>query len=147
MEFYELVNEPGAYRVPKVLLHTKHVLVSEYISGGITIDELAKFGPQHIRDSVGLRILSLVCNEMFTWKFIQSDPNPGNFYYDPGNDELVLFDFGSCHHYRPEFIDSYRQVVIAGVNKDPENVKKYSIAMNFYTEDENEELWNAHIDA
>ena len=40
MEFYDLVNEPGRYRVPKVLLNTDKVIVTEYVPG-ITIDEIS----------------------------------------------------------------------------------------------------------
>jgi len=44
MEFYDLVNEPGKFRVPKVLRHTGNVIVTEYVPG-ISLDELAQHGP------------------------------------------------------------------------------------------------------
>ena len=38
---------------------------------------------------------------------MQTDPNPGNFYYDIDNDRLILLDFGASRDYDPSFIDLY----------------------------------------
>ena len=39
--------------------------------------------PQEVRDDVGTRLLRLTLRELFDWRFMQTDPNWGNFLYDP----------------------------------------------------------------
>jgi len=37
---------------------------------------------QPIRDAVGTLLLQLTLRELFEWRFMQTDPNWGNFLYD-----------------------------------------------------------------
>jgi len=51
---------------------------------------------QAVRDDVGTRLLRLTLRELFGWRFMQTDPNWGNFLYDPSTGVLNLIDFGAA---------------------------------------------------
>lgn len=55
--------------------------------------------PQSVRDSVATRLLGLTLKELFEWRFMQTDPNWGNFLYDVENDKINLIDFGASRDY------------------------------------------------
>jgi aarF domain-containing kinase len=50
---------------------------------------------QEVRDSVGSLLLQLTLKELFLWRFMQTDPNWGNFLYDAPTGVLHLIDFGA----------------------------------------------------
>ena len=70
------------FYVPSIIddLSTRHIITQEFIYG-IPIDEVSSL-PQETRDRVGNNLLSLCMHELFNFKFMQTDPNPANFYYD-----------------------------------------------------------------
>ena len=51
---------------------------------------------QDVRDAVGTLLLQLTLKELFEWRFMQTDPNWGNFLYDAPSGVLHLIDFGEC---------------------------------------------------
>ncbi len=51
---------------------------------------------QDVRDAVGTLLLQLTLKELFEWRFMQTDPNWGNFLYDAPTGVLHLIDFGGC---------------------------------------------------
>ena len=50
---------------------------------------------QDVRDAVGTTLLQLTLKELFQWRFMQTDPNWGNFLYDEHSRVLHLIDFGA----------------------------------------------------
>lgn len=68
---------------------------------------------QSVRDAVGTTLLELTLRELFVWRFMQTDPNWGNFLFDAPSGRLHLIDFGApprlahqhgCH--RKQHIDA-----------------------------------------
>ncbi len=55
--------------------------------------------PQAVRDRVGTLLLILTLRELFEWRFMQTDPNWGNFLYEEGADVLHLIDFGAARNF------------------------------------------------
>ena len=49
---------------------------------------------QEVRDAVGTLLLQLTLKELFQWRFMQTDPNWGNFLFDGNSGILHLIDFG-----------------------------------------------------
>ena len=45
---------------------------------------------QTVRDAVGTLLLQLTLRELFEWRFMQTDPNWGNFLYDERAGRLNL---------------------------------------------------------
>ena len=147
--FRKLVEEDeelsqAKFKVPAVIheLSTQHVLTSEYCPGG-TIDKVS-FLDQEERNRIGKNILRLTMKELFVWKFMQTDPNWGNFLYDVGTGTTYLIDFGSAREYSKSFVDGYLRIVWANAEQDVETLMSQSLEMGFLTGDENETMMNAH---
>jgi predicted unusual protein kinase regulating ubiquinone biosynthesis (AarF/ABC1/UbiB family) len=54
---------------------------------------------QGTRDMVGAWLLRLTLRELYGWRFMQTDPNWGNFLYDASARRLNLIDFGAAKEY------------------------------------------------
>jgi aarF domain-containing kinase len=63
------------FRVPSVMLDhsSKGVITTEFCPGG-TIDKVAHLDQQE-RNRIGRNIMRLTVKELFTWRFMQTDPN------------------------------------------------------------------------
>ena len=92
-------------------------------------------------------ILIITIRELFEWRFIQSDPNFGNFLYDDATRTINMIDFGAARNYSKEFVSSYMELVWGAANDDKEKVLKVSKDIGFLTGDETNEMVNAHIKA
>ncbi len=99
-KFKDLVAGREGIAVPKVFKEysTSKVLVSEFVKGSPL--GKATILPQEYRDSVILminnskiaeRMLRLCLDELFTYRFMQTDPNWSNFLYNLKNDTVCLF--------------------------------------------------------
>jgi aarF domain-containing kinase len=130
--------------VPEVYeeLCTKRILVTEYVRGG-TIDKVVDLS-QTERNRIGRAILRLTMLELFVWRFMQTDPNWGNFLYDVGTCTTYLIDFGAAREYDNEFVRGYLNIVIANANRDEASLMEESIRMGFLTGEENDTMLEAH---
>ncbi|GAX77030.1 hypothetical protein CEUSTIGMA_g4477.t1 [Chlamydomonas eustigma] len=75
-EFSSLVHVPRT--VPE--LSTSRIMTSEWVNG-VPIDKVRDMS-QEVRDHVGTLLLRLTLRELFDWRFMQTDPNWGNFLYE-----------------------------------------------------------------
>jgi aarF domain-containing kinase len=141
-----LANDPG-YLVPEVFpeLSTKRVLTTELIQG-IPLDQCASL-PQETRNDIASRVLDLVMRELFEFRFMQTDPNWSNFFYNTEEDRICLLDFGASREYPKMFTDHYLKVVHGSIMEDRERVLESSKAMAFLTGYESKELVDAHYKA
>ena len=88
---------------------------------------------QKIRDAVGTLLLQLTLKELFEWRFMQTDPNWGNFLYDESAAKLNLIDFGAAREFPSKFVDNYLSMVKACAERDREGVINYSTRLGFLT--------------
>lgn len=88
---------------------------------------------QDIRNDVGSLLLRLTMRELFGWRFMQTDPNWGNFLYDQHADQLHLIDFGAAKEYPKPFVDDYLRMVLACANKNREELISQSTKLKFLT--------------
>jgi aarF domain-containing kinase len=147
--FKELVeNDPflskERFVVPDVItdLTTAEIITTEYARGG-TIDKVVNLD-QDERDRIGHFIFYLTIQELFVWRFMQTDPNWGNFLYDVGSRTTTLIDFGAAREYPKSFVDGYLRVVWANANRDEETLMDMSHRMGFLTGEENDIMLDAH---
>ena len=103
--------------------------------------------PQRVRDAVGTTLLRLTLRELFSWRFMQTDPNWGNFLYDPQSGVLSCVDFGACRDFPASFVDPYLEMVVACARGDAETVLAKSRELGFLTGDEAPEMNAAHVAA
>ena len=131
--------------VPDVVpgLSTAQVLTSEFMPGG-TIDKVSNVSVAE-RNRIGRAILYLTMQELFVWRFMQTDPNWGNFLYDTGTQQTALIDFGATRDYSKEFVDGYIRIVWAAANRDENTLMDQSHRMGFLTGEENDEMKRAHL--
>ena len=131
-------------QVPRISLETlDRVVCSDFLPGG-TIDKVAQSADQVEKNRIGRTILYLTMKELFDWRFMQTDPNWGNFLYDVGTKSTGLIDFGAAREYSKEFVDGYLRIVWASANRDEETLMEQSYKMRFLTGEENEQMLRAH---
>jgi len=123
----------------------KRVLTSRLVPG-VPIDRVAGMD-QATRDSVGTRLLRLTLRELFDWRLMQTDPNWGNFLYDPDSGKVYLIDFGAAKEYPKGFVDDYVRMVRACAERDADEVVLRSARLGFLTGDESQVMLDAHTQA
>ncbi|KAG1463274.1 hypothetical protein G6F46_002325 [Rhizopus delemar] len=145
IRFKKLLEGDDRYKVPTVYkdLSTKRVLVSERLYGKVL--SRATEESQELRNQLGERLLRLCLREVFSFRFMQTDPNWSNFFYNQAQVELL--DFGACREFPNEFLDKYGRILLSAANDDREGVWHYSRALGFVTGYETEIMRNAHIDS
>ncbi|XP_050236881.1 protein ABC transporter 1, mitochondrial [Mercurialis annua] len=145
--FRELLSDVKGYYVPMVVdeLSCKRVLTTELISG-IPIDKVALLN-QETRNYVGTRLLDLTLMELFVFRFMQTDPNWGNFLYDEATKTVNLIDFGAARDYPKSFVDDYLRMVVACANVERDAVIEMSRRLGFLTGMESEIMLDAHVQA
>ncbi|CAM6091660.1 unnamed protein product [Calypogeia fissa] len=141
-----LKGEPGLY-VPLVIdeFSSKGVLTTELVKG-VPIDKVAQMD-QSIRNRVGCQLLDLTLRELFVFRFMQTDPNWGNFLYEEETNTINLIDFGAARGFAKQFVDDYMQMVFACANKDREQIIEMSTRLGFLTGEEEEVMLDAHTAA
>ena len=142
-----LAGEPGV-NVPKVVpeLSTAHVLTSQ-LAPGAPLDRVAMSASQEVRNSVAARLLKVTIRELFEFRFMQTDPNWGNFLYDEGSDTLTLIDFGAARAYPKSFVDEYIRLVWAAAERDRDMLLDASLKLGMLTGDESAAMFDAHVAA
>lgn len=89
--------------------------------------------PQKVRDAVGTLLLQLTLRELFQWRFMQTDPNWGNFLYDEAAGKLHLIDFGAAREFPIGFVDNYLSMVCACAERNKKGVIECSTRLGFLT--------------
>uniref|UniRef100_A0A8B9T1G0 Atypical kinase COQ8A, mitochondrial n=1 Tax=Anas platyrhynchos TaxID=8839 RepID=A0A8B9T1G0_ANAPL len=146
-KFQELLKDHPFFYVPRVVdeLCSKHVLTTELVSG-FPLDQ-AEGLSQEIRNEICHHILVLCLRELFEFRYMQTDPNWSNFFYDPQLHKVALLDFGATRGFDEKFTDVYIEVIKAAADMDRDRVLKKSIEMKFLTGYEVKEMEDAHLNA
>ncbi|KAK9837477.1 hypothetical protein WJX81_005202 [Elliptochloris bilobata] len=149
--FRDLINADagfaGAVNVPDVIwpLCSERVITTEFVPG-VHIDKVASMD-QGVRDAVGTTLLELSLRELFVWRFMQTDPNWGNFLFDAPSGRLHLIDFGAARDFPKPFVDDYLRMVRACAEQDRDEVILRSKRLGFLTGDESRVMLDAHSEA
>merc|ERR1712113_199665 len=138
-------------------LSSSRVLTTE-LAPGIPIDQVTSDNgfSQDTRNRIARRLLWLTIQQLFEWRFMQTDPNWANFLYHGPEDRLTLIDFGAAQEYSEEFVDEYLRLVWGAANlpaspgegeaDDPYRrmVLSASLRLGFLTGEEGPEMLKAH---
>ncbi|KAG9282563.1 atypical kinase COQ8A, mitochondrial [Astyanax mexicanus] len=146
-KFKELLNGHPFFYVPGVIdeLSSQHVLTTELVAG-FPLDQ-AEGLSQELKNEICENILTLCLRELFEFRYMQTDPNWSNFFYDPQTHKVALLDFGATRGFDESFTDVYIEVIKAAADGNREGVLKRSIDMKFLTGYESKAMENAHVDA
>lgn len=140
--------------VPSVIneLSTNNILTSEFVEGN-NVDEIDNQS-QEIRDYIGERLLELCLREIFIHRFMQTDPNPANFFvnfkdnkHNIENVQIGLIDFGAARDYDKKFVDTYMKIVYYASLKNKDKVLEHSKELGFLIGLESELMLNAHANS
>uniref|UniRef100_A0A673LU51 Atypical kinase COQ8A, mitochondrial n=1 Tax=Sinocyclocheilus rhinocerous TaxID=307959 RepID=A0A673LU51_9TELE len=94
-KFKELLKDHPFFYVPEVIdeLSSQHVLTTELVPG-FPLDQADGLS-QELKNEICENILSLCLRELFEFRYMQTDPNWSNFFYDPQTHRVALLDFGA----------------------------------------------------
>ncbi|EDO39580.1 predicted protein, partial [Nematostella vectensis] len=146
-KFKELLKDDPEIGIPEVIdeLSSRQVITSELING-MPLDKIKDLSPETI-NKVCYKILHLCLREVFEYRFMQTDPNWSNFFYDPEADKIYLLDFGASREYSKSFVDHYIKIIRGAAIGDEQMVVDNSIALHFLTGYESKVMVKAHVDA
>uniref|UniRef100_A0A8C5CB66 Atypical kinase COQ8A, mitochondrial n=1 Tax=Gadus morhua TaxID=8049 RepID=A0A8C5CB66_GADMO len=147
LKFKELLKDQPFFYVPEVIteLSGRHVLTTELVAG-FPLDQ-AEGLSMEIKEEICKNILILCLRELFEFRFMQTDPNWSNFFYDPTTHTVSLLDFGATRGFDQSFTDLYIEVIRSAAEGNREGVLQKSIEMKFLTGYESKSMINAHVDA
>lgn len=124
----ELLADEPRLVVPRVhdALTTRRILAMDF-ARGLPVEELRSPDvPQHERDEVGVLLLRLLFRELFEFRFMQTDPNFGNYLVEPaggdGPRRVFLLDLGSAREYDAEFAAHYARICRSVIDEDRDAV-------------------------
>ncbi|XP_047244608.1 atypical kinase COQ8A, mitochondrial [Girardinichthys multiradiatus] len=146
-KFRELLKDDPFFYVPEVIeeLSSSHVLTTELVPG-FPLDKTESLS-QELKNEICQNILSLCLRELFEFRYMQTDPNWSNFFYDPNTHRVALLDFGATRGFDQSFTDVYIEIIRAAAEGNREGVLKRSIEMKFLTGYESKAMIKAHVDA
>ncbi|EHY54519.1 hypothetical protein HRR83_004359 [Exophiala dermatitidis] len=143
-----LADDQEAFAVPEIIDEAsgKQVLTMERMEG-IAVTKLISTLTQEQRDWIGTQILRLCLREITEFRYMQTDPNWTNFFYNPKTNKLELLDFGASREYPASFVDLYVKVLDAAARNDRNACRDLSIKLGYLTGYESKTMMNAHIDS
>ncbi|XP_011689242.1 PREDICTED: aarF domain-containing protein kinase 4 isoform X2 [Wasmannia auropunctata] len=146
-KYRELVMPYPDYYVPVVIddLCTKQIFTTEMIEG-IPVDKCIDMNVE-IKERISQLIMRLSLKELFEFRYMQTDPNWSNFFYNLDTNQLILLDFGACRTYEKTFLDKYIEVINAASEGNRDKVLQLSQEMKFLTGYESKIMEDAHVDA
>jgi len=109
-----LGNDP-VLTVPAVHpdLCTPHILATDFAQGE-SLDRLMQAGrPQAERDAVATALCRLAVREVYVMRWVQTDPNFGNYLYDAPSGRIALLDFGATERVSPTRVKHLRDLTRA----------------------------------
>ncbi|XP_057695953.1 atypical kinase COQ8B, mitochondrial [Corythoichthys intestinalis] len=146
-KFRSLLEGDNFFQIPEVIdeLSTRRVLAMELVQG-VPLDCCVDLD-QETRNQICFNILQLCLRELFEFRFMQTDPNWANFFYNSETNKVVLLDFGACRDYQESFTNDYIEVVHAASVGDRDTVLSKSKDLKFLTGFETKAFTDAHVEA
>ena len=144
--YRKLVEDEPRFIVPKVHddMTTTRILAMDYVEG-MPLETLGEEGvTQELKDSVGSLLEHLMFRELFEFRTMQTDPNFGNYLYQPETDRIVLLDFGSTVTFEEEFTHRYAQIARAMIDRDDVALRRLAEQMG-YLDPENSDDYAGRI--
>ncbi|XP_076832837.1 atypical kinase COQ8B, mitochondrial [Brachyhypopomus gauderio] len=145
--FRTLVEGDPVFRVPEIIdeFSAGRVITMELVNG-VPLDSCVDLD-QDTRNKICFSVLQLCLRELFEFRFMQTDPNWSNFFYNAEDGKIFLLDFGACRGYSEAFTDDYIEVVHAASVGDRTTVLQKSKDLKFLTGYETKAFQDAHVEA
>jgi predicted unusual protein kinase regulating ubiquinone biosynthesis (AarF/ABC1/UbiB family) len=140
-QYRALVGADPGVIVPRVHadLSTRRVLASDRVRALPIEDLRSPAHAQRVRDTAGANLLRLVFRELFEFRFVQTDPNFGNYLFEPKSERIALLDFGSVRSFSRHFTDRYRDLIAATISGECAEVEERGRELGLLRGDESPE--------
>ncbi len=135
-QFGEWLCEDERFVVPEVFpaLSRETVLAMGYVESA-PIEELNAMS-QEVRDEVMSVMFDLMLREFFELRTVQTDPNFGNYGYQPNTGRVVLMDFGASRKFQAKFVNGYRRMLKAAFSGDRGRLLSAATRLGYLMEDD-----------
>lgn len=131
--YASLLDGDPDFLIPRVHqdLSTTRVLAMDF-AAGVPIDRLADPDYRHAeRDRAAGLLARLLLRELFDFGLVQTDPNFGNYLYQPETQRLVLLDFGATQPVPAVLVDHYRALARAALAGDAAGMRASAVALGY----------------
>uniref|UniRef100_T1HC24 ABC1 atypical kinase-like domain-containing protein n=1 Tax=Rhodnius prolixus TaxID=13249 RepID=T1HC24_RHOPR len=125
-------------------LSASEVFTTELIQG-VPVDKCTNLDESSRRHICSL-IMNLCLHELFKFRYMQTDPNWSNFFYNQNTQKVRENYFGATRSYDKAFMDKYISVIKAAADGDRKKVLLMSRDMGFLTGYESKAMEEAHVD-
>uniref|UniRef100_A0A8C5AZ75 Coenzyme Q8B n=1 Tax=Gadus morhua TaxID=8049 RepID=A0A8C5AZ75_GADMO len=146
-KFRTLLEGHEFFQVPEVVeeLSGRKVLAMELIHG-VPLDRCVDLD-QETRNKICFSILQLCLREVFEFRFMQTDPNWANFFYNAETNKVRAAAAPSSRPHRVKHLMKPRHVVHAASVGDRATVLSKSKDLKFLTGFETKAFQEAHVEA
>ena len=133
--FSKFLENFSCLKVPKVYdeLTTDQTITMSFLEGQ-ELSSLVNFN-QLKKDKISLSLIELLFNEVFNFKFVQTDPNLANFLVSKDDNSISVLDFGACCRVSDETYKLYKGLLKVSLTLDVEKVKLFLKENNFVPRD------------
>ncbi len=130
--FSQLLGNSPEFVVPQLntSLTTTHVLAMSFVHG-VPIESMTD-APQAERDRIVRLLVDLLFRELYSFGWMQTDPNFANYRYDPVTRQLILLDFGATRSFPSHLAQGYRQLMLSAIEQDREAMREAAIAIGYF---------------
>jgi predicted unusual protein kinase regulating ubiquinone biosynthesis (AarF/ABC1/UbiB family) len=128
-QFAEAFKDDPDYKVPVVVDHSEHVIVSEWVEG-LPLSRIIANGTQEERDAAAQLYLEFLLAGPQRAGLLHADPHPGNFrLLEDGR--LGIIDFGAVNHLPDGLPPEMGELLTLALDGDAEGVLQGLRAMGF----------------
>ena len=133
--FSKFLENFSCLKVPKVYyeLTTDQTITMSFLEGQ-ELSSVVNFN-QSKKDKISLSLIELLFNEIFNFKFVQTDPNLANFLVSKDDNSISVLDFGACCRVSDETYKLYKGLLKVSLTLDVEKVKLFLKENNFVPRD------------
>jgi predicted unusual protein kinase regulating ubiquinone biosynthesis (AarF/ABC1/UbiB family) len=146
--YADLISDDSDLVVPRVHedLTTHTILAMDRLEGVPLQDLAGDTGTQRQRDRAGEILYRLLFRELLEFRYMQTDPNPANFFYLPREAKIGLLDFGAARDVPESFARLYARIFLAGMGSDRDAMREAITEIGFVRRDERPDRIDAVTD-
>lgn len=152
LKYYNALKDDPRFVVPKPIEKycTSRIMVTRFIEGHeVDSEEVLNLSLER-RNRLGRNFLELYLDELTKYQLVQTDPHFGNYrvQIDPEGelDKLVLFDFGAMREVPDHFLENYKKLIKAGLDRSEDLVIEAGLNLKLLEPEDPKELVQKYID-
>ena len=133
-EYGRRLAADARFGVPRVYPEfcAPRVLAMSFEAGFDATDPAVQGLPLAQRNRLAAAFIELFLTELFEWRVVQTDPNFGNYRFQPQDDgdlRIVLLDFGATRTFPQAFVRGYANIVLGALRHDRARIVRGATAI------------------